>query len=234
MSQSKEQLITIGDIHFDLSLAKKRDGLNKLLSHNPPVSWVKDHPLAKNVKYLPIERIEYLLTKIYQVYSVEVMGYKLVANSITVHVRLKVIDPVTGEPLIQDGVGAVALQTDKGAGATDFDKIKSDAVMKALPAAESFAIKDAAEKFGNIFGANLNRKDIIGFSTTIAEDYYATSEQIYFINSLIEQGAKITPEEQKSIQLEILRGLSVERAGVLIDYLKNPEEAFVSPVIKKL
>lgn len=233
MSESKEHL-TIGDIHFDLALAKKRDGLNKLLSHNPPESWVKDHPLAKNVKYIPIERIEYLLTKIYQSYSVEVMDYKLVANSITVHVRLKVIDPVTGGPLIQDGVGAVALQTDKGAGATDFDKIKSDAVMKALPAAESFAIKDAAEKFGNIFGANLNRKDNIGFSSTISEDYYATGEQIYFINSLIEQGASITPDEEKSIRLEILRGLSVERAGILIDYLKNPKEAFYSPIIKKV
>jgi len=37
--------------------------------------------------------------------------------------------------------------------------------MKALPAAESYAIKDAAEKLGQIFGSNLNRKDTVQTDT---------------------------------------------------------------------
>jgi hypothetical protein len=36
--------------------------------------------------------------------------------------------------------------------------------MKALPSAESYALKDAAEKIGDLFGRNLNRKDTIAFS----------------------------------------------------------------------
>jgi hypothetical protein len=54
------------------------------------------------------------------------------------------------------------LQTDKGAGATDFNALKAGAVMMAAPAAETFAIKDAADKLGKLFGKDLNRKvDII-------------------------------------------------------------------------
>ena len=63
--------------------------------------------------------------------------------------------------LFQDGVGAAPLQTDKGAGAVDFNAIKSDAVMKAAPAAESYAVKDAAEKIGKLFGKDMNRADQI-------------------------------------------------------------------------
>ena len=56
------------------------------------------------------------------------------------------------------------MQTDKDAGAVDFNKIKSSAVQTAAPAAESFAIKDAAEKLGRLFGKDLNRKDIIDYN----------------------------------------------------------------------
>ena len=65
--------------------------------------------------------------------------------------------------LYQDGIGACPLQTDQGAGAIEFNKIKSNAIMLAAPAAESYAFKDAAEKIGKIFGKDLNRKDEIGY-----------------------------------------------------------------------
>lgn len=38
--------------------------------------------------------------------------------------------------------------------------IKTDAVMKAAPAAESYAIKDAAEKFGKIFGGDIMKDQV--------------------------------------------------------------------------
>lgn len=44
--------------------------------------------------------------------------------------------------------------------------------MKALPTAESYAIKDAAEKLGKLFGKDLNRKDELAF-----EAKYATQSQ---------------------------------------------------------
>ena len=39
--------------------------------------------------------------------------------------------------------------------------------MMAAPSAESFAIKDAAEKLGKIFGKDLNRKDAMAYDSLI-------------------------------------------------------------------
>jgi hypothetical protein len=74
------------------------------------------------------------------------------------------------------------VQTDAGKSAADLGAIKASAVQMALPSAKSYAIKDAAEHFGAIFGRDLNRKDIIQFSGahTKEEEYTApiTEQQI--------------------------------------------------------
>jgi len=36
--------------------------------------------------------------------------------------------------------------------------------MMALPSAESFAIKDAAQKLGKLFGKDLNRRETVAFA----------------------------------------------------------------------
>lgn len=154
----------------DLELKQGQNNLNILLNENPPDAWVKEHPLAKNVKYIPIERVEWLLTRLFFMWRVEVKSTQILANSIVVTVRLFYLDRFSDEFLWQDGIGAAPLQTDKGAGAIDFDKIKNDAVMKAAPAAESYAIKDAAEKIGKIFGKDMNRKDKLMYDS-MAESF---------------------------------------------------------------
>lgn len=147
--------------------AVKRDEFLSLVNVKPPKDWVKKHPYAKNVDYLPIERIEWLLTRLFQQWKVEVKETKQLMNSLTVTVRLHYKDPIDGWTW-QDGVGAVPAKTDKGAAASDMSAILSDAVQTGLPAAESYAIKDAAEKIGRIFGADLNRKDKLGFVPSYA------------------------------------------------------------------
>jgi len=47
----------------------------------------------------------------------------------------------------------------------DWNATKNDAVMKAAPAAESYAVKDAAEKIGKLFGKDMNRADKIMYNT---------------------------------------------------------------------
>jgi hypothetical protein len=47
----------------------------------------------------------------------------------------------------------------------DWNHTKNDAVMKAAPAAESYAVKDAAEKIGKLFGKDMNRADKIMYDT---------------------------------------------------------------------
>lgn len=154
----------------DVEKAKKNDELNKFLSSKPHNSWIKDHPFAKGVKFIPIQIVETLLKTIFQKKKVEILDQGVMANSCWVKVRLHYLD-LDGEWTFEDGIGAVAMQTEAGAGATDWTKIRSDAVMKALPAAESYAVKDAAEKIGTIFGADLNRKDKIEFDPIYSKDY---------------------------------------------------------------
>jgi len=113
-------------------------------------------------------------------------------NSVYVKVRLHYKRPTDGEWSFHDGLGAVGVQTDKGASASDLNAIKQDAIMKALPAAESYAIKDAAEKLGVLFGKDLNRKETMPYEASIKE---ITQKELY---ELLEYKAeKLTAEEYK-------------------------------------
>jgi hypothetical protein len=175
MTEVKRNLPAIQDLYGDIEKSSEQNALNILLNQPPKDDWLKPHPTAIKkvngksvpVVYLPIERIEYLLTKIFLKWRVEINDVKLIANSVVVTVRLYYQDPISGVWDWQDGVGATPLQTDKDAGATNFDRIKSNAVMIGTPAAESYAIKDAAEKIGKLFGKDMNRADQINYDNLI-------------------------------------------------------------------
>jgi hypothetical protein len=86
-------------------------------------------------------------------------------NAIEVTVRVHYFNPATGTMEFHDGVGACELQTTKGSGALklDMSNVNKGAVTMALPIAKTIAIKDACDHFGDLFGANLNRKDVANF-----------------------------------------------------------------------
>lgn len=167
---AKKELPKLDELNHDIEQAFKNDQLNLLLNQDVPAKWVKDHPFAKNVKYLPIEKVEFLLTRIFQEWKVEIVSEGSLFQSVYCKVRLHYKNPVTGEWQFHDGVGAVDVQTEKGASAADLSKIVNGAIMKGLPAAKSYAIKDAAEHLGKLFGRDLNRKDTIDFSPAYAKE----------------------------------------------------------------
>lgn len=176
VADSKDQLpdapkepASLGDINFDVEQAQTRDYLNTQLSKRPPENWIQKHPMTGGA-YISIATVEMLMRKIFQRFRTEVIDIKVIANAIAVHVRVHYVDPVTGEWDFQDGLGAVAIQVEKGSSATDFSKTRSDAIQKNLPAAESYAFKDACEKLGSLFGANLNRKDEIEFKPSYKKE----------------------------------------------------------------
>lgn len=164
IQMENKNLPTLRELDSNIEQAYKEDAFNLLLNQNPPKSWVKNHPFAKGVKYISIDRIENNLTQIFREWKVEVINYAALFNSVSVHIRLHYKSPVSNQWHYHDGLGAVSVQTDKGKSAADLAAIKNDAVMKALPAAKSYAIKDAAEHLGKLFGRDINRKDEIGFS----------------------------------------------------------------------
>ena len=158
-----KKLPALNDLYQDQELAIKNNDLNILLNCPPDKKWIKEHPIISGLKYIPIERVEWLLTTIFTKWWVEILDSKLMGNSISVTIRLFVLDPIEGVIMHQDGIGACALQTDKGAGAIEFNKLKAGAVMMAAPAAESYALKDAAEKFGKLFGKDISRKSQVSY-----------------------------------------------------------------------
>ena len=170
----KRKLPALAELYNgDLELKKDQNELNVLLNQSPKSDWIKEHPFAKGVKYIPIGRIEYLLTRLFIKWKIEVKSIQTIANSCVVTIRLHYQNVENDEWSWQDGIGAAPIQTEKDSGAMNWDKVRTDSVMKAAPAAESYAVKDAAEKIGKIFGKDLNRKDEIIYDSligTIPED----------------------------------------------------------------
>ena len=140
--------------------------LNVILSTPPPATWVKVHPFIKGYNYLPIDKVEYLLRRCFKKYQIEVLKTAQLFNAIEVTVRVHYLNPATNEMMFHDGVGAQELQTKKDSGNLNLDmsNVNKGSVMMALPIAKSIAIKDACDHFGDLFGANLNRKDIVQFT----------------------------------------------------------------------
>jgi len=145
----------------DLATVQDVARFQTVLSKKPAKAWVKSHPFAKNVNYIAISTVEALMDSLFPEHNYEIREVKQLFNSVMVSVRVHYKHPVNGEWFYVDGVGAQNIQMDAGATANDLSKIKANAVMLAAPAAESYAIKDACEKLGNIFGRNINRKDVV-------------------------------------------------------------------------
>lgn len=154
----------IQDLYSDKLSIQKNDILVTLLNQEPNPKWVKEHPFIRGYKYLPIERIEYLLKTIFKRYRIEITGQGTSFNGVWVTVRVHYVHPITGEWEFHDGIGASQLQTAKGTSPADLGNINNGALSMAFPNAKTIAIKDATDHFGKLFGSDLNRKDIIPYN----------------------------------------------------------------------
>ena len=201
----------------------EQNKLNVLLNQKPPEEWLKTHPIIKRevlndqgqkVKvpyvYLPIERQEWLMTRIFIQWRVEVKEYSLIGNSVCCSIRLHYHNPITGTWEWQDGVGAQPLQTEYKAGAIEFDKLKTAAVQMALPAAKTFAKKDAMDELGRLFGKDLNRSEDIGYNS-MNEDKFEAAERIAAKRKLSNAIAECKDKELGAEVLDAL--LDAEAAG---------------------
>lgn len=171
------KLPTIAELFDDnIEAAGRLEGLNAILSTPPKPQWVKEHPYIKQevkneqgqtikvpYKYLPIDKVEFLLRKIFKEFDIEIRTQGTAFNGVYVVVRVHYFDPATNKMRFHDGIGAAQLQTSKGASPADLANINSGALAMAFPMAKTLAVKDATDHFGEIFGCNLNRRDTISF-----------------------------------------------------------------------
>lgn len=148
---------------YEVANIHAQDALMVLMNQPPLKEWVKEHPFIKNYKYLPIERVEYLLKSIFKAYRIEITGQGQSFNGVWVTVRIHYLHPITATWEFHDGIGATELQTKSGSSPADLQNINNGALGMAFPIAKTRAIKDAADHFGKLFGSDLNRKDFIEY-----------------------------------------------------------------------
>lgn len=198
------KLPTVAELFEEnMNVAFANEQLNTLLNAQPKPSWVKLHPYIKEYRYLPIDKIEFLLRKIFKQYSIEITGQGTAFNGVWVTVRVHYFSPATNKMEFHDGIGACQLQTQKGTSPADLININNGALSMAFPIAKTVAIKDACDHFGNLFGANLNRKDVIEFTPDL-EILEATIDlpTISFIESLL-LNSSLDENEKQKIEREV-------------------------------
>jgi len=161
LAVQKQELPTLQELVKDVGLYVEQDKLNFLLNQEPPKTWIKEHPFIKGHKYLPIDKIEYLMRKVFKEYKIEVLREGTSFNGVFVVVRVHYKNLASNEWSYHDGIGAIHLQVKKGSSPSNLQDINNGALSMAFPLAKTLAIKDACDMFGTLFGANLNRRDTL-------------------------------------------------------------------------
>lgn len=201
----ERKLPKIQDLYLDKEVAYKNDVLLTLLNNEPKKEWVKEHPFIRGYKYLPIDKIEFLLQKIFKKYRIEILREGTSFNGVYVVVRVHYQHPITQEMEFHDGIGAAQLQTAKGTSPSDLININNGALSMAYPMAKTIAIKDACDHFGNLFGANLNRKDTLNYTADVNLMPRDFSQEIKDASTKSEMNklwASMNESEQKNFQVE--------------------------------
>lgn len=185
---TEKKIPTLKDLISDTEMSLKENNLMIVCNQDPPTAWLAYHPTAKikingadsPLPYLPIARVEYLMVRIFGGFKKEVRSVTQINSSVAVTVRVFVKNPVTDEIEWNDGAGAAPIG-------------KSDiGVQLALPAAESFAFKDACECWGKLFGKDLTRKDAISYDSLLkVKPKYDDLKEMY-----ADKKEKISPDEQ--------------------------------------
>lgn len=148
-----------------------------LLVNKPfPEKWLKETKVGggRTIKYAPINKIEFLLTRTFGAYwKREILFEAVFLNTIVSRVRLWYKIPGTTIWLFHDGAGGSPIQVDSLENPADrnsrkikpaeLDFMKSGAIQQAYPASVSFALSNAAEKIGELFGRNLNKEEVISY-----------------------------------------------------------------------
>lgn len=158
---SENKVPTIQELYKKPEMVLQQDQINFILNQPPPRAWVKEHPIVSGHLYIPIDKVEFMLRKLFKKTRIEILRESSAFNGVYVVARVWYQDIISGEMDFHDGIGACQLQVKKGSSASDLANINSGALSMAFPIAKTLAIKDACDHFGNVFGANLNRKDVL-------------------------------------------------------------------------
>lgn len=214
----RNQVPTLEDIYQDnQELAFQNERLNLLLNQEPKKEWVKEHPFIKGHRYIPIDKVEFMLKKIFGKYKIEILREGSSFNGVYVVVRVWYQHPLTGEMEFHDGIGACQLQTQRGTSPADLANINNGALSMAFPMAKTIAIKDACDHFGKIFGADLNRKDTMAFIPTFTDKGVSYED----VAELYEVKKNVLSDDQLTNAIRILSNKEKTSYNKLFNLLKS-------------
>jgi hypothetical protein len=188
----KHTLPKIQDLYSDVPMAQANDQLTALLNQPAKADWIKEHPFITGYKYLPIDKVEFLLKKIFKKYTIEILREGVAFNGVYVVVRVHYLNPITNQMDFHDGIGAKELQVKKGMSPADLANINSGALAMAFPIAKSVAIKDACDHLGTVFGSNINRKDA---GVILPDEKLQNMSTVDKINEKVQSGPEYTAFE---------------------------------------
>lgn len=191
----KRELPVLSELYdvSNVDVLFKKDQFNLLMNQQPEQKWILTNAYAGNSKYIPIGIKETLLQRIFKEFRIEILREGTMFNAVYVTIRLHYLHPVTGEWSYHDGTGADQVQTKSGASAADLSSISNNAVAMSLPKAVSFAISDATDHLGKLFGRDLNRKETMTFGVDKNLDPDAKYNELFF---LFEELKDIIPANQ--------------------------------------
>jgi hypothetical protein len=135
-------------LYSGVGLIKDIENLDEILNSEPKKEWLKEHPQVKGFMYLPIERVEFLLNRLFDNIKIEIRSVISAENRAVVTVRVNY-----GNGMFHDGVGAAQIS-------------KTQPAEMAFPLAKSLAVKDSCDFLGKIFGKDLNRSRDVSIVTT--------------------------------------------------------------------
>jgi len=207
----KQQLPTLQELVKDLTSYEESDKLNFLLNQPVPKDWISYHPFIKKeitndkgqkekvpYPYLAIDKVEYLLRKIFKRYRIEILREGQTFNGVFVTVRVHYWNMVFNDWDFHDGIGSIHLQVKSGSSPADLANINNGALSMAYPLAKTLAIKDACDHFGDIFGANLNRKDTLPAS--MDKPNLTNEEKEERIKEILDSDIELSHENRMSIE----------------------------------
>jgi len=145
----------------------------KLTERKPAV--VKKH--KQGFAYVPISEVENQLNRVFfGLWNWVVKNTQVVGNEILVQGDLEVFHPITKTWIRRSGVGASQIRMRKGSKPSMENKIPT-ALQMDYPHAEAEAFKNAAQKFGKLFGRDL-RRDFESQYEELIKPELMTEEQI--------------------------------------------------------
>lgn len=220
ISVIKRELPILSELYdvANVDVLFKKDQFNLLMNQQPEPKWILTNAYAGNSKYIPIGIKETLLQRIFKEFRIEILREGTMFNAVYVTIRLHYLHPVTGEWSYHDGTGADQVQTKSGASAADLSSISNNAVAMSLPKAVSFAISDATDHLGKLFGRDLNRKDTMAFGVDKNLDPDAKYSELL---ELFETLKDVIPANEFDNVRNVVEGKIKTSYDKIIKYLKT-------------